>query len=143
MPFDVPHGSLRSKSAAPPCHGVRAVFLPLSGDGIPRKLIPGLIPIAQRIAVPRLANRKRGQTQLLPNRLRAFHILAHGQSQWRHWMFERSVNKHCPVQRLRPGFRGVTSLAIRFAMLVFGRVLAVADRTQYRVGTSWIYVLAY
>src|SRR5882762_3957630 len=59
-PFDIPHRSLRSKSAAPPRHGVRAVFLPLPGDGIPRKLIPGLIPIAQRITVPRLTNRKRG-----------------------------------------------------------------------------------
>jgi hypothetical protein len=45
--LDIPDGGFGSKAAAPPRCSVSAVFLPFTGGRIPRKQVPGRVPISQ------------------------------------------------------------------------------------------------
>src|ERR1700681_4776477 len=73
--LDAPDRSFRSKAPAPPRKRILTVLFPLASDGVACEQIPGRVPIAQRIAMPWEADCERGQSQLLPNRARAFHEL--------------------------------------------------------------------
>src|ERR1700722_2123500 len=70
---------LRRTPAAAAREGVEAALRPGAVDGALREHIPGGVPVAERIAVPRRARRETRQAELFPDAARAFHVFARRQ----------------------------------------------------------------
>ena len=85
--------------------GFFAAFRPLPLDRSAGVNIIALVPVSQRIAMPRRLGRNRRQPQLVPDRSRAFHEFAPRQRERRHIVLERGVDENGRVfagVRFRP-----------------------------------------
>jgi hypothetical protein len=95
----IPDWCLRSKAAAPPRHSIRTVLLPIACHGVAGEKIPGVVPIAQRIPVPRRTNGDWRKAQFFPDRLCALHVFARRQGERWHGVFQGRVDQHGRVHR--------------------------------------------
>src|ERR1700722_4874402 len=97
---------LRRDAAAAARVGLLPAGLPFAGDGAAREDVPGVGPVAERIAVPRRLRRQRGQMQLLPDRARPLHEFARRQRQRRRRVLEGSIDTQRRILRRASGFWG-------------------------------------
>src|SRR5260221_13274751 len=79
LPLHLPHRRLRREPAAPARESLGAALRPTSLDGALGITIPGLVPLAQRIAMPRRLRLERRQAKFLPHGARMFHVWARRQ----------------------------------------------------------------
>src|SRR4051812_49366057 len=89
----VAHRGLRCQPTALLGKGFLAALFPAAGDRALGVGLPGVVPVAERIAVPWWLWRQHRQFQLVPDLAGAVHELAGGQSEWRKRLLQRGVDQ--------------------------------------------------
>src|SRR4051812_12815597 len=120
-----------------------AVLLPAAFDRALRGVVPLRQPVAERVAVPGRLRTQLRQSELLPDGLRALHVLLLRQRERRHVALHRRVDEQRRVLLVAVlALRAVALAAVRQCLHVLARIHAVRHGPEDRVRVVRIDVVA-